>query len=1049
MRNALVMLKKQTGFSVVFPYGLIDLDKQVKVEVQSASINVAMNQLLLGQEDIAYHIKGNIIILHRDTDRKNEKLYRQRVDLTKDSTWLGLDEVVVIGYSSVRKSDLTGAVSSVDINMTNHSTISTEAMIRGMAPGVYVSQGNGAPGALPFMYIRGLATVNNQCTPLYVVDGVQVGSDISFLNPSDVEHIEILKDASATAIYGAQAANGVVNITLKHGSPGTLGIFAETQMGVAWNPHYYKMLDVDQYAAAIRTARSNDGNVLVMPVWKTDYDKQRVTTDWQDVMMRTTFVRKTQVRASGGTDNLQGCVSLGWLQHPGIVECSEYDRLALHTHVSGKAGPNMTFSGSVNATRTHNTLLTSNIMKYCAMPPTMDYTDDEGRLVHPSVINSDGTYGTFWQYSGRSELSPSIDNLLARRRENEVSTTRNYLFSYLEADLNLLPPLHWKTNLAFVFDQTDENVYYATRKRYNPVYSETEDSWSLQPIALANSVTSSSLTFTKSNGYAKALESYMTYSRHFSSSSLTALAGMTLLSSDANYSIASAGSFPFDNIRDLGQSVDRSTNRAAGLYKTCSRKLSYYTRLICNLNNRYNVTASLRRDGSSHFSRSQRWGTFPSFAVAWRLTGEPWFRHRNWLDDLKIRLGWGVTGNSGMPNELNIPQLTVDNVKYKFYTEGSGSGTAITYSGSALADIVDPDLRWESNTQMNIGLDATLLQHRLVLSADFYVRTTSDLLVTKPLRYSTGFQTIYTNAGKVRNVGFELSARYRQTLRQFSYDVQTTATMLSNRVLQGTAPMFFNYNANQGMHWGSITVCQPGYALGSWYGYRTDGLFRSEQEIDQANAIAQAHGKEAYQANAQPGDIRFVDINGDGTITEEDRTVIGNGYSQLTLGMNISLRYRGFDFLANIHGELGRSILSYSAMSMSLMTSSDSYVPNMLRSEYEKHWSADNPGGTLPRLSINDPNWNMRCSDFWIRNGNYAKLDNLQIGYTYHARISSLLEKAISSFRIYINMSNVFCLSPYNKYGSPELGGSLLFQGIDDGNYPVARSACVGLQIWF
>ena len=969
-----------------------------------------------------------------------------RITLSEDVSQL--NELVVIGYGTAKKSDISGSVASVDVSsMMKKSPTNFNSMLQGSVAGVYVSNGSGAPNASPSVRIRGIATINNSADPLYVVDGVQMGTDINYLNPSDVESIEVLKDASATAIYGAKGANGVILVTTKKGKAGTVTTTASAELGIQNSLSDLDVLNANDYSTAIRQARANDGSVIVMPVWGEDYSGKLKTIDWQKEMLRTAIRQNYTASVTGGTEKIQGVFSARYMDNDGLVVNSNFRRFNIRAAFTSNINKYLTLGGEVNFYHSNANNISGNLRSCASLTPTMDYTDDEGRLISPMVVNEDGTYGTFWQNSSKSEIGSGRDNIYASQMTAQNNKKYNKVNAYINLGLNLCKGLKFNAIYSYNSTSEDTNNFQITKHRYNPAYLD-DGTQQLAEMGMVNQSTTNKFTMNKGNYYGKGLEDYLTYNWSNDIHNITLMLGNSVSKTSGSWASSEAGKFPYETIRDISLTTDNDTKQNFGAYSLSSRFISYYGRVMYSLMDRYNLTASVRRDGSSHFGSGNRWGTFPSLAASWRITEEPFMKNVKWLSNAKLRFGWGRTGNSGDATDYVVPQLSNESTRYKFYGDGSSTQTATELTGYAQRIVVDENLKWETNEQTNFGLDLGFFNNALTVTLDYFIRTTKDLLLYESLRPSTGFQRVYTNYGKIRNKGFEFGVAYNKQLnRDWHVGVSLTGSTIDNKIIDCGNDISSSYGFNQGMHWQNTSKCRNGYDIGSWYGYRTDGIFTSQEEIDQYNKAAVEKGKIYYQQNAVPGDIKFVDKNGDGTITDDDMDILGNGFPDLNFGLNLSCSYKNLDFSMNMYGVTGQKILSYSAMNLTLMTSSDSYVPNILKSEYAKAWSPTNATGTNPRLSINDANWNMRCSDFWIKDANYLKISNIQVGYTLPEKWVRLT--SAKTARIYVAINNLCTISPYNKYGDPELGGSILFQGLDSGHYPSPRTYSIGLNVQF
>ena len=527
----------------------------------------------------------------------------------------------------------------------------------------------------------------------------------------------------------------------------------------------------------------------------------------------------------------------------------------------------------------------------------------------------------------------------------------------------------------------------------------------------------------------------------------------------------SASSVGYDSkdVRDLSLTTQANRRNASGKLELESRKISYFGRASYSLMDRYLLTATIRRDGSSNFGSGNRWGTFPSLAAGWRISEEAFMKDIKWIDNLKLRFGWGQTGNSGGPTDLSAPGLNLDG-RYIYYknTDPIGMGTGSTNISTGFYNVLkDPDLKWETNEQTNIGIDAAFFGGQLVVGLDYFVRTSKDLLLYRNIRPSSGFERIYTNYGEIQNKGLEFSIAYNKRInKDLSINATLTGSTLKNEVKKMGDPIYntnsdSSSNANptgdgsntgavgsaDGYHWGNHSICKEGEAVGSFYGYRVEGI------ITDADMLARA--KAQGQDKAQLGDYLFKDLNGDGTLNEQDMDILGHGFPTLNYGITLGANYKNWDFTMQMHGVFGQDIYSYSAMRLTNMFSSDDGTsPNILSEAASNAWSPSNPGGSEARLSLLDPNYNMRASDAWVKNGDFLKISNIQIGYTLPREIAK--KCMIQSARIYLAVQNVCCISGYNKYGDPECGqGSVLYTGLDTGRYPMPRTYSCGINVTF
>ncbi len=986
---------------------------------------------------------------------------KRTINVTMKEDTKTLDEVVVVGYGTAKKSDISGSVASVNSEqMLKKAPTNVAQGLQGAAPGVMVTGQDGAPDANAAVRIRGVATINGTADPLYVVDGVQVGTNVNFLNPTDIESIEVLKDASATAIYGARGANGVVMITTKHGKAGTTHLSFTANFGIQTLPSTLKVGDADDYARNIRAARASDGAVPVLKIWDSQYDGKRKTIDWQKEMTRSSLKQQYDLSVSGGTEKTQSTFSVGYLNNDGIVVNTNYKRLTARANVKTNVADFIEIGGDINFVHTEshgsnsglgNNVNLSSLRDMAFYTPTMDYIDDNGSYVSPNVKNADGTYGIYYQTSSPNEIGKGFDNPYAIQMELGGMTKVNQVFASAYADIKLFKGLTFRSIGSYNFYAKDGYNWTQLKSRYN----------NGQPITIYgySGVEEFSMDPAQSNNLA--IENYFTYNWKNDVHNLTLMAGNSVSNSLGNWQHVYAKDFPASNIRSINLTNDLSTKDCSGAFNLKTRYISYFGRAMYSFKDRYIATATVRRDGSSNFGSGNRWGTFPSAALAWRVSEESFMKDIPEISNLKLRLGWGRTGNAGGATDLSVNQLSSSNCLYHYYAMGTSSQAFTNANGYAQQSVIDTNLKWETNEQWNGGIDLGLFNNKLNITMDYFVRTAKDLLLYQTMRPSTGFSSVYTNFGKIRNKGFEFSVAYNTKVgSDWTFGATLTGSTLSNKVIECGSDLF-NTNSGTtndgsnvgavggGLHWDNHSICREGYAVGSFYGYKCDGIFTSQAELDQLNAKAVAAGFTQYQeTKTQLGDLKYKDINGDGHIDSNDMCVLGNGFPDLNYGLNLNASYKNWDFSIYMYGVLGQDLLSYSAMKLSTMTPCDDCVSNILKEVTNDAWSSSNTTGKYPRLSITDLNYNTRCSDYWIKNGDFLKINNLQIGYTFDKNLIKSLR--LTSARIYASIQNLFCISGYNKYGDPECGqGSVLYSGLDTGRYPQARTYSLGINVQF
>ena len=1001
------------------------------------------------------------------------------VTLKEDNTTL--NDVVVIGYGTMKKSDISGSVASVNTaEMMKRAPTNIAQGLQGAAPGVIVTMQDGAPDANAAVRIRGVATINGNASPLYVVDGIQVGTNANFINPSDIESIEILKDASATAIYGAAGANGVVMITTKHGSKGTTTVNITADFGIQSVPQSFDVCSVDQYAKNIRTARANDGSNVWNEIWSEQYDGKRKYTDWLDQMTRTGFKQQYNISASGGNEKTQYNASVGFLRNSGVVVNTEYQRINARANLKTQINKYIEFGvdlswmhtdshGSNSSVGNFGNL--SSIRDYAFACPTMDFVTrgdatydgvPAGTYISPNVVNPDGTYGEvlcgkdtndgFWGYT--------LGNMYAKQMEKNGRNRSNRALASAYLAITPVKGLTWKTLISYDYGSSSSNNFSGGIQRVN-YYNGTAIDVTQGGNAYVNPNNNNAYEFSVSNSdwHTLDIQNTLTYNWKNDIHDVTVMLGNEVSRNYGQWTSASARDFWSKDSRNISLTKDPTTLSAGGALNLETRGISYFGRVAYSLMSRYNLTATLRRDGSSNFGSGNRWGTFPSAAASWRISEEPFMKNVKWISNLKLRLGWGQTGNSGGATDFAVPGLSSNGIKYQYYTAGE-SMDHLNFQTGFYAPLVDTNLKWETNEQWNFGLDFGLLNGDLNIGLDYFIRTSKDLLLNRQIRASQGNTAIYTNYGEIENKGFEFSIAYNKRLnKDWTINATLTGSTLKNKVKKMGEPLY-NTNSDSsgqgtgdgsntgavgaasGYYWGNHSICKEGEAVGSFYGYRVIGIYKTEEDLAK-------YPHETGDAAAKIGDYIFEDVNKDGILDQNDMVILGNGFPTLNYGINLGATYKNWDFSVYMYGVFGQDIFSYSAMRLSNMfCSDDGTTPNILTEVANNAWSVDNPNATYSRLSIKDTGHNMRASNMWVKNGNYFRLSNLQVGYTLPREISKKL--LLQSARVYLAVSNLFTISPYNKYGDPEVGqGSVLYTGLDTGRYPMPRTYTLGVNVTF
>ena len=983
-----------------------------------------------------------------------------------------LNDVVVIGYGTMKKSDISGSVATINKEqMERKVPVNVAQALQGAAAGVMVTNQDGAPGTKSAIRIRGIGTINGDANPLYVVDGVQVGTDADFVNPSDIESIEVLKDASATAIYGSAGANGVIMITTKHGQKGKMNVNITADIGIQTLPYKMKTLQGDAYARSIREAYANDGTFISNQIYNEAYDGKRNYIDWQDQMYRTGLKQQYGISASGGNEKTQYNFSLGYLDNKGIIVNTKYNRLTARAGVKSKVNDYIEFGGDINYM--YSTIQGNNIglgnnqnlssqRDIAQMAPSLDYIDETtGEHIKVNVVNPDGTYGASKAPTpdGWEGMTAGAQNPYATQMEigRETRNSRVSINPYI--DITLLNLKEHKLNVHSIASWTqtnsDNDEFSGMYKRYNMIGGKMT-----QVNYEGRDKEYYSFNLGQSKGISKSIETYLTYNWNTDFHNLTAMVGNSVSQYEGSWVSGSGHTFLSPDNRQI--SLAETINPSNGGFNAEVKTISYYARLVYSLFDRYIITGTVRRDGSSNFSSSNRWGTFPSVAGAWRISEEKFMKNVNWIDNLKLRVGWGQTGNAGGIAGRSTYALTAANTKYQFYDYGMGGGSTGSFHRvqGFYAPLVDTNLKWETNEQLNFGLDLGFLNNELTITLDYFTRKTKDLLLERQIRPSAGNTSIYTNFGQINNYGFEFSVNYNKRLsKDWTINIALNGSTLKNEIkkmgvdytstasggnstysadaIDGSNVQAVN---GAGFYWDNHSICREGEAVGSYYGWKVAGVINNETMLAQAKAQGQ---------DAQMGDFLFEDINGDGTINEQDMTILGNGLPSFNYGLNVSATYKNWDFSIYTYGVFGMKILSYSKMRLSnIYRSDDSWTPALLEDSYNNMWSPTNTGASLARLSTLDNNHNSRVSDAWIENGDFFKISNIQIGYTLPR---ALVKKAlIQNARVYFAIQNLATISGYTKYGDPEVGqGSVIYSGLDTGRYATPRTFQFGVNVTF
>ena len=903
-----------------------------------------------------------------------------QVVLSEDAEML--DEVVVIGYGTMKKSDLTGAVSSIGNKDIKDSPVSNLGQaIQGKISGVQIVDA-GKPGDNVSIKIRGLGSINN-CDPLVVIDGVPTDLGLSSLNMADVERLDVLKDASATAIYGSRGANGVVMITTKRGTEGKGKLAVSANYSFQNATNVPSLLNAAQYAELSNDMMVNSGR-NPNPEWANP-SELGAGTDWMDELLRTGVMQNYTVSYSGGNEKSHYYVSGGFLDQSGIVKSVNYRRFTFQSNSDAqvlkwlKFSNNITFSADTKKSGSYNI---GDALK--ALP------------IYP-VKNEDGSWSG---PDGNSEWYGSTRNPIGPTELNKSQTDGYNFLANLTAELTFTKWLKFKSTFGY-----DAKFWFIDN--FTPKYN-----WKPTPTEETSRYKSDNKSFTY------LWDNYFLFDHTFAEKHRVGLmAGMSAQWNTNDYLNAQKNVFMFDNVHEMDNGEEMY---AIGGNETEWALLSYMARVNYSYEDRYLLTATIRRDGSSRFGKKHRWGTFPSVSVAWRASQEKWFPKNDYINDLKVRAGYGVTGS----------QASVGNYSYlasyntSVYPFGISSGNQTALVSSTLAN---PYIHWEEVAQTNIGFDASLFNSRVMFSFDAYLKETRDMLVKASIPITSGFEdttTTYTNAGKVRNQGIEMSLHTINLTGELGWETNLTATYNKNKIkdLNSDVPYYINQINNS-----YVTMLAKDYPINVFYGYVTDGIFQNQSEVN----------THAVQPGAEPGDIRFRDLNNDGVINDSDRTVIGNPNPSWLFSMNNSLSYKGFELSVFLQGIAGNKIYNANNIDNTGMAAAYNQTTDVL-----KRWQGEGTSNSMPRAVFGDPNQNTRVSDRFVENGSYLRLKNITLSYTFPKQ---WLQKAqIENARLSLSCENVATITGYSGFG-PEVG----INGIDQNRYPISRTFSLGLNFNF
>lgn len=930
--------------------------------------------------------------LTQETVINNQKSIRF---LLKEDTKT-LDEVVVIGYGVQKKADLTGSVANINTEKLNtQSNANIGQALQGKIAGVDIVSQGGAPGSGTRIMVRGIGTLNN-ASPLYIVDGMYMNS-IDHINPNDIASIDVLKDASSAAIYGSRAANGVIIVTTKEGSntEGKPIIDLSVNLGISTASKFLDMLDAKGWAEVTTIARQAIGKPALDMA--TDL-ANKPDNDWQDIMFRPALMQNYNLSVKGGGKYSTYYTGLGYFNQDGIVKGTNYQRYNIQSKNDYKrgifsAGTNLIISFSHDKPL-HQELRGGMIGTILQSVPTLEKYDDtrEGGY--------GGTYGDVVNIP--HPLAIIDDNIMDRYNENVK------IFANLYAQIELFKGLKYKLNLTPDFS-------FERYKNYLNKYD----------FGLAtNSITQ--LTERQRRRRNILVENLLTFDRTFGEHKISALAGYTYQDSRFRHIQAYGEGLP----QGLEEIDAATTNRSNEGNSWRSVLTSILGRVFYSYQNKYLFTATIRRDGSSKFGKNNRYGYFPSFSLGWNVAEEKFMENVHWLDQLKLRGGYGVSGNQEIDNYQYSSTITTG----INYPDGNGG----LLQGAFPKNFANPDIKWEETAMTNVGIDFMAFNNRLSLTADYYVKNTKDILLTVPIPISSGgANDPIRNAGKIRNNGFEFNLGWMdQPNPDISYGINLIGSFNKNKVIAmgSESGSIKGGSTNQNI---TTSETKAGYPIGGYWLISTAGYFNSQEEVD-----AYAKDGKKIQPAAEPGDIKFVDANNDGVINDDDRVFQGSPFPDFTFALNGNMRYKNFDLSIGLQGVLGNKIYNATRQTLEDVTKGSNFLASCL-----DYWTPENKNASHPRLTWDDPNRNTRAeSDRYLENGSYLRLRSVQLGYTFP---QTWFKGAIQHARVYINAENLFTITSYSGYSPDVNADNANYRGFDNFIYPTNRTFMLGLNVTF
>ncbi len=923
-----------------------------------------------------------------------------------------LSEIVVVGYGVQKKSNVSGSIVSVgadEISRTQNSSF--DAALQGRVPGVYVTTNGGQPGGGVSIRIRGAGSINNS-NPLYVIDGVIIGAgnDENFnplvaINPNDIESIDILKDAASAAIYGARAANGVVLITTKRGKAGKPQVSYSAYVGVQQPvSNLTRPLNATEYAFYINRAFAEAGE----PEPFTNPNSLGEGSNYIDEVIGNGYITDHQLSISGGSESSNYYVSMNYFDNQGIMLETFQRRFSIRANTDHNISEKVKIGNSLMYSRGNRFDNDAGLRTFIHGAFTSIYQ------ALPTIPVYDETTST--GYGGPTST-------LLERRRNPVSllelptrdNSRDRILGNVYFELKPIPGLSIRTS--FSSDIENSNNY-----TFTPRFEEN----------LINSDGNSVVNDNRGNSFFWLWENTATYTGAIGKNNFSVTLGTTAQELKFR-GVRAEARYQTGEFTEIMSSATELTINTSSFEESLA---SVFGRITYDYDNKYLLTAVVRRDGSSKFGPENKFGVFPSFTAGWRVSEEQFFNKSGLFSDLKIRGGWGQVGSDAIGNFRYLATLN-SSFNYAF-----GNETGVTSIGTALSNLANAGVQWETATEYNFGFDAGLLEGKLTVSAEYYNRTRKDMLLSLPLPGVSGLSETVDNVGSLVNQGLEFAINYRKSTGDFTYDFNANLSTINSEVndLGGLDEIVaFNYSGS-----GATVVIRPGHPLGSFFTRRTDGIFQTQAEVDAANAIDGDPSTPYQNAATAPGDFKWRDLNGDGRIDNQDKELVGSPIPKFTYGFGANMRYKNFDLSLQFFGVQGNKVLN---ITKSLLEASGRTFNRS--STVLNAWNGPGTSNTIPRPNVQDPNQNGVLSDHLVEDGSYLRLKNIQIGYNVPSTF--LKSIGVKSARFYVAAQNLFVLTGYSGI-DPEVGfdeNNSAVAGVDNDLYPQVKTLSLGINVGF